>query len=61
MSALKHRIEWNGRENILVIENGHDRIDIGLDEFLALADRLKADLLLDGEPEQRRPAPRRQR
>lgn len=55
----KHRIEWNGRENILVLENGHDRLDIGLDEFFQLADALKADLHPDQEEAPQRPAPRR--
>lgn len=62
MSAIKHRIEWNGRENILVLENGHDRLDIGLDEFLTLADDIRRSLLLPVDPpEPHRPAPRRPR
>ncbi|WP_292473671.1 hypothetical protein [Mesorhizobium sp.] len=50
---ITHRIEWNGEQNIIVIENGdHGRIEMTLDEFFALADQLKADLHsdpIDGE------------
>lgn len=44
---ITHRIEWNGDNNIIVLENGHDRIDMTLDDFLQLADDIKAALLLD--------------
>lgn len=55
---VTHRMEWNGQNWIVVLENGHDRIDITLDDLLQMVDGLKADLLLDpSEPQP--PAPRR--
>ena len=45
---MKHRIEWNGRQNILVLDNGpHGHIEMTLDEFMALADHLIATLRFD--------------
>ena len=45
---MKHRIEWNGRNNILVLDNGpHGHIEMTLDEFMELADHLIATLRFD--------------
>jgi hypothetical protein len=45
---LKHHLEWNGDHWIIIIENGdHGRIDMTLDEFLAMAEALKARLHSD--------------
>lgn len=54
--ALTDRMEWNGDNWILVLENGdHGRIEMTLDEFLLLAQKLKTDLLLAGAPPRRGP------
>jgi hypothetical protein len=51
MPELTHRIEWNGHNNILVLENGeHGRIEMTLDEFVDFANKLKADLEIDERP-----------
>ena len=45
--TLKHRIEWNGKNNILILDNGnHGHIEMTLDKFLAFVGQLKDDLLL---------------
>jgi len=61
-NSLTHRIEWNGRENILVIENGaHGQIETTLDDFLEFVGQLKNDLLLHDHAAFQPPAPDRQR
>jgi hypothetical protein len=56
---VTRRIEWNGNNNILVLEDGDARIDMTLDDFLAMAEDLKAGLLLaDPVEPQRRPQQR---
>lgn len=46
--TLKHRIEWNGDNNILVLDKGdHGHIEMTLDEFIAFFNKLKADLQID--------------
>ncbi|HEV2900340.1 MAG TPA: hypothetical protein VGX71_21405 [Pseudaminobacter sp.] len=48
--TLTHHLDWNGHNWILVIDNGpHGRIEMTLDEFVAFAIQLKADLMIDYE------------
>lgn len=49
---LTHRMEWNGDNNILILDKGeHGHIEMTLDEFLGFVGQLKDDLLLhDQEP-----------
>jgi hypothetical protein len=49
--TLTHRMEWNGQNWILILENGaHGRIELTLDEFVEFATQLKADLMIEYEP-----------
>ena len=57
---ITRRIEWNGNNNILVLDNGpHGRIEMTLDEFMQLAEDINVGLLL--KPEPTHPQPRRPR
>jgi hypothetical protein len=47
ITTITRRIEWNGSNNILVLDNGrHGAIETTLDEFVELATDLKTGLHL---------------
>jgi hypothetical protein len=49
--ALKHRMEWNGQNWILILDNGpHGRIEMTLDEFVEFSTQFKTDLMIDERP-----------
>jgi hypothetical protein len=49
--TLTHRIDWNGDNNILVLDNGpHGRIEMTLDEFVEFSTWLKTELMIDERP-----------
>jgi hypothetical protein len=58
---VTRRLEWNGNNNILVLEDGHGRVDITLDDFLQMAADITADLQISVLPAPHRPQPPRQR
>jgi hypothetical protein len=54
--TLTRRIEWNGKNNILILDNGaHGHIEMTLDEFVELADDLKTSLLFQAEAPAKKP------
>lgn len=55
---ITRRMEWNGNNWIVVLENGHDRLDITLDDFLQMAEDITASLQIEEEG-RTLPAPRR--
>lgn len=57
---VTRRMEWNGNHWIVVLENGHDRFDITLDDLLQMAEDITVSLQIEEEG-RTRPAPRRQR
>ncbi|TIM38304.1 hypothetical protein [Mesorhizobium sp.] len=45
---VTRRMEWNGNNWIIILDHGpHGRIEMTLDDFVALAIELKTDLSLD--------------